>query len=408
MDFLSYDKLVDIAFDKGVMLFAFFLALVAKPLTRKLKVLWFRKKSSRYADIFSGLENDTITVQAGEPYFRFQDIRLHNAPRALILGLPQELHVEFSKKDLLDLVEKGVALDWNNGQCLHFENREKFTDFLSAQLGIPVSDYLPSILTGVARDFISNSNGCLFNGAKYGILKYQISRTNDEREFPILNLYCFDTDYFTDRVLTELWKKVPKDIRQAQTELKKHQVIPFLSCSLGVNCVVVCADDKILITERSARVGLSTSLKHISMNEGLTQTDRDSGGTPSAKLCLLRGLREELGIQEVDILKMEFGDFFLERNHFQFGLTAVVHIAMGSQELRHSVSKDRTLETDAFEFLDLHESNNLIDFLQSSRPQFVPHGYYALLRILLREKPSILRGARDAKSSRGFNIRSAD
>ena len=74
MDFLSYDKLVDIAFDKGVMLFAFFLALVAKPLTRKLKVLWFRKKSSRYADIFSGLENDTITVQAGEPYFRFQDI----------------------------------------------------------------------------------------------------------------------------------------------------------------------------------------------------------------------------------------------------------------------------------------------------------------------------------------------
>lgn len=408
MEFLSYDKLLDIAFDKGVMIVAFALALIAKPLTRKLKVFWFRRKSSLYADIFSDLENDTITVQAGEPYFRFQDICLHNSPRCLILGLPKELHGAFSENELSALVEKGVALDWDDGKCLHFENRESFTDFLSAQLCIPVIDYLPSILKGVAKDFISNSNGCLFNGAKYGILKYQISRTNDEREFPILNLYCFDTDYFTDRVLTELWKRVPKDIRQAQTELKKHQAIPFLSCSLGVNCVVVCADDKILITERSARVGLSTCLKHISMNEGLTQTDRDSGGIPSAKLCLLRGLREELGIQEVDILKMEFGDFFLERNHFQFGLTAVVHVDMGSQELRHSVSKDRTLETDGFEFLDLHESKNLLKFLKSSRAQFVPHGYYTLLRILLRERPSTIRGVREDDCSRRFKIRPTD
>jgi hypothetical protein len=130
------------------------------------------------------------------------------------------------------------------------------------------------------------------------------------------------------------------------------------------------------------------------MNEGLTQTDRDTGDVPSIRLCLLRGLREELGIRETDILKMEIGDFFLERNHFQFGLTSVVHLATGSQELRHAISKDRTLESDSFIFVDFHDTKELLKLLKSSRLEFVPHGYYTLLRILLREQPSIIQKAR--------------
>lgn len=267
-------------------------------------------------------------------------------------------------------------------------------EFLSKQFGVSINEYLQPIIQQVAKDFASSSNGCLFNGDKYGIFDYRISRTNDEKEFPVLNLYCFNTDYFTDRILTELWKALPAGLRQFHSELPNQKAISFLSCSLGINCVVICADDKLLITQRSSRVGLSTSRKHISMNEGLTQTDRDIGDIPSVKLCLLRGLREELGVQETDILKMEIGDFFLERNHFQFGFTAVVHLATGSQELRHAISKDRTLESDSFMFLDFHDTDGLLKFLKKSRPEFVPHGYYTLLRILLREQPSCIRNAR--------------
>lgn len=367
------------------------LDLFIKKIIRKLKIVWFRKKYSYYSDVFLDLEKDTITIQAGVPYLRFQDISIHNTPNDLILGLSKELQADFSDSDLCILLEKGVALDWENERSLHFKNKGEFIDFLSANLGVPVSDYLPSILKSVARDFISSSNGCLFNGAKCGVFNYQISRTNDEKEFPILNLYCFNTDYFTDRVLTELWKKVHKHIGQSQTHLNKHREIAFLSCSLGVNCVVICADGKILITERSSRVGLSPSLKHISMNEGMTTADRDSGGVFSVRLCLLRGLREELGIQDCNIVKMEVCDFFLECNHFQFGFTSVVHLNITSQELRYCVAKDRTLETDSFEFIDLYESKILLDFLNSYRNNFVPHGYYTLLRILLRENPSALR-----------------
>lgn len=395
MDILSSAKLLDIVIDKGaVPILAFCVGFAAKPVIRKLKAYWFRLSASRYADVFSDLEKETITIQSGEPYFRFQDIRLHNTPYKLRLGLTETMRKEFCKAELQVLREQGVCLDCEKCEYLQFKDRTGLFDFLSAQLGISVADILPSIIQRVAKDFSSYSNGCLFNGAKYGILKHRVSRTNDEKEFPILNLYCFETDYFTDRVFTELWKALPVEVRQTHSELSSHQPIAFLSCSLGINCVVVCADDKLLITERSSRVGLSTSRKHISMNEGLTQTDRDTGDIPSVRLCLLRGLREELGVRETDILKMEVGDFFLERNHFQFGLTAVAHVATGSKELRHAISKDRTLESDRFEFLDFHDTNKLLEFLKASRLSFVPHGYYTLLRILLREQPSIIKGVR--------------
>lgn len=395
MDFPSSEKLLDIAIDKGAMpLLALGIGLAAKPVMRKLKAYWFRRTASRYAGVFSDLEKQTITIQSGEPYFRFQDIRLHNTPYMLRLCLPKVLHEQFSLEELEVLREQGICTDGGKGDYLQFEDQDSLIDFLSAHFSASIGDSLPSIILRVAKDFASSSNGCLFNGNKYGVLNYRVSRTNDEKEFPILNLYCFETNYFTDRVFTELWMTLPIDIRQIHSELSNHQPITFLSCSLGINCVVICADDKLLITQRSSRVGLSTSRKHISMNEGLTQTDRDAGDIPSARLCLLRGLREELGVRESDILKIDVGDFFLERNHFQFGFTAVVHLATGSQELRHAISKDRTLESDNFMFLDFHDTKELLKFLQTSKSEFVPHGYYTLLQILLREQPSIIKNAR--------------
>ena len=395
MDFPASLNLLDFAIDKvAIPLLAFVIGLAAKPLIRKLKAYWFRFFASRYATVFKDLESETITIQSGEPYFRFQDIRIHNTPYKLRLGLPKSLHEHFSAEELEVLREQGVGTECESGDCLQFKDQNSLLDFLATQFGVPINEYLPSIIQRIARDFSSSSNGCLFNGKKYGVREWRVSRTNDEKEFPILNLYCFETDYFTDRVLTELWKSLPAEIRQTSSELSSHKPISFLSCSLGINCVAICADDKLLITQRSSRVGLSTSRKHISMNEGLTQTDREAGDIPSARLCLLRGLREELGVQESDVLKMEIGDFFLERNHFQFGLTAVVHLSMGSQELRHAISKDRTLESDSFIFLDFHETKELLKFLQTSRPEFVPHGYYTLLRILLREQPSIIKNTR--------------
>jgi hypothetical protein len=395
MDLPSSAKILDIAIDKGAIpLLAFGVGFALKPTIRKIKAHWFRLTSSRYAAVFSDLEKETLTIQAGEPYFRFQDIRLNNTPYNLKLGIPNKLKEHFSAQELTILKEQDILFDNSSSDYLRFKNHDDLIAFLSDHFGVPIKEYLPPIIQRVAKDFASMSNGCLFNGNKYGILDYRVARTNDEKEFPILNLYCFDTDYFTDRVFTELWKSLPSEVRNKHSELSNQRSVAFLSCSLGINCVVICADDKLLITQRSTRVGLSTNQKHISMNEGLTQTDRDTGDVPSIRLCLLRGLREELGIRETDILKMEIGDFFLERNHFQFGLTSVVHLATGSQELRHAISKDRTLESDSFIFVDFHDTKELLKLLKSSRLEFVPHGYYTLLRILLREQPSIIQKAR--------------
>ena len=394
-ELLSVPKLLDLIIDKGAIpALAFGVGLAAKPVIRRAKAYWFRASAARHAAVFSDLEQQTITIQAGEPYFRFDDIRLHRTPTPLKLTLPGGAQADFDAQELQALQEQGIGWGEAAGSYLHFKDRASLCESLSTRLGADARERLDAACIAVARQFAHGTGGCLFNGSKYGVLDYRIARSNDEKEFPLLNLYCFDTDYYTDRVLTELWRGLDASQRRSHSELANQRSIAFLSCSLGVNCVVICADDKILITQRSARVGLSTSRLHISMNEGLTQTDRDTGDVPSVRLCLLRGLREELGVRESEIRKMEIGDFFLERHHFQFGLTAVVHLACGSQELRHAVSKDRTLESDGFRFLDFHGTRELLAFLKTERGNFVPHGYYTLLRILLREQPGILKGAR--------------
>jgi len=221
-----------------------------------------------------------------------------------------------------------------------------------------------------------------------GRLSYLLSRTNDRREFPQVDLSVSETDYFTDRVLTELWRGLSEKLRDRHSQIGNAARLAFLSCSFGVNCVVITLDGKLVLSVRSSRVGLQGGRLHVSMNEALALSDLDESGVPSLRLCALRGLREELGIDLEQVLRLRAGDIFLERPHFQFGLTAVAHVALTSQELQHAVSRDHALESDGFLFVDLHDRDELRRMLKQERSSFVPHGYFTLLKILQREIPA--------------------
>lgn len=278
---------------------------------------------------------------------------------------------------------------------MSFDGSSSFRD-LSMQTGIYDLEQLIAIHSEqVAKDFITGANGCKFNEAKYGVLDVDVGRRVGKQEKPVVTITTFETDFFTYRVFCSILKELihrEHNISKVSTlsDIKKYNC--FI-CSIGVN-VIVCIDskrynkDELIFTKRSGNTINYQNMFHISVNEGMCYMDYNpSTGRFDIENCLLRGIEEELGIEQGYHLKNQteykYWDLFLSRDTFDFGITCYVKIkGMYFDEIQALIAKDKKFEVDRLEVV-LAEKKDIEEYVK--KRVLVPQGLYTLNSYFIRK-----------------------
>ncbi|MCI5225560.1 MAG: hypothetical protein D3918_02610 [Candidatus Electrothrix sp. AX2] len=248
----------------------------------------------------------------------------------------------------------------------------------------------------VAKQFLDNRNGAFFNKGKYGVLNVKFTQRHGRKEERDLVLEVYRTDYFTHKVMRDVFKTVsarevlPKNLEPH--DLYKYRV--FLT-SFGVNALVMLKDklmgEIIVLSERSilASETKKSNVYHISMNEGLNQEDIDNyENKVRLSNCLERGLWEELGLNnDIYAQKMtsEFHDLFLVTSVFELGISAFVCIKdMDFLELNSiaQIAKDKKLEIGRLLPI-VFQKKEIENFL--SKNEIIPFSKYIISRMCARK-----------------------
>lgn len=244
----------------------------------------------------------------------------------------------------------------------------------------------------VAKSFIKSENGLYFNAKKYGVWSVDFTSKFGKKENRHLRLSLYHTDYFTFKVMQNIFKKISvrEDIVSDITPKKLNKYNLFLN-SFGVNALLLLKDknlgDICIFTERSILASDTnrSNIYHITMNEGLNQEDMDDlDGKVRLSNCLERGLWEELGLNNdyyAQDMTSDFHDLFLVKSSFQLGISASVFIKdMGFDDLysRAEIAKDKKLEVGKLKPVNF-EKKTIEKFLLKN--EFIPYSKYIVARI---------------------------
>jgi hypothetical protein len=216
-------------------------------------------------------------------------------------------------------------------------------------------------IRAIAGQFADRRHGISFNSRLIGVRRFRRTRIGrDER--PYLSLDCYETDYFTFKVMDSLHRQLKQDRLGLTLESFRSdtdiadRLYPFLA-SIGLIFIVIGTDNKIVLSRRSRnldRFGLKGAPIYPSFNEGLSWADHPArqpgfGHVPSIPRCVLRGLDEELGIQEREIDRTRFRLIGFGDVGIGFGVYGFVHVKLTSAEVvtRYS-GPDRGFEAESF------------------------------------------------------------
>ena len=355
---------------------------------------WFRRRVR--SEIFAyRARKDAINVvdlATGDPEFEkrnifTREISSFGEKRCLYINMPEDL------KEKLRTKEKDLG--YMDSQLTEFHEDTSFDGSTSFEDLVEITgiEDLPELIEChrrlVGKKFIDTVEGVLFNGEKYGVFNLRFTRFGEE-ESPGVEIDLFKTDYFTHQVFRSIYH----DLKNRGHEIAAASVDTFLKyrpffTSFGVNCLLICDGGngkEVVLSKRSARVAGGKSRYHITMNEGLSHTDKDPFGKVDIELCFKRGLLEELGIGENIYqlaVKSAFYDFFLEKNNLEIGVSAVFELELDfEKDISPLIARDKQLEVDSFISLPM-KSKDINRFVKEH--DFIPHGLYVFERVLLRK-----------------------
>ncbi|MBR5066725.1 MAG: hypothetical protein IKX08_03660 [Lachnospiraceae bacterium] len=202
-----------------------------------------------------------------------------------------------------------------------------------------------------------------FNGEMYGINELSLDKNGNV----VIDSYI--SDYYTHRVMADIYMEkfaddgsgiVPKirdnkgrrlKIKERLTELSRYHY--YLS-SMGMDILLYLEDeDVILMLKRSKNLFCmqENDMWHMSVNEAVSITDLEdgSGTTISLTKCVVRGIKEELGLSiEPYNPKIVFGDLFLLKRPIEAGITAFIRVkgvSFDMIKICYNAAKDGEFET---------------------------------------------------------------
>jgi hypothetical protein len=348
---------------------------------------------------------NVVDLANGDPEFEKRNIFIREASilgsqKCLFVGMPEGIKNKITTQEVeygyVDTQLSKFSPDTS------FNGKNNFQDLVD----ITGINELPELIEKhkkiVGEMFFESKDGLLFNGEKYGLFNLKFTRFGHD-EKPGVEIDLFKTDYFTHRVFRSIYQELKEKnhpiVHSGISDFLKYK--PFFT-SFGINTLLICegaSGKEIVLSKRSNRVHGSIPKYHISMNEGLSQTDKDPFGKVDLELCFKRGLLEELGINEKLYqygVKASFYDFFLEKNNFEIGVSSVFELNLNFQkDVEPLIARDKHLEVDSFLTISLRNKDIEKFIINNS---FVPHGLYVLERVLLRENISISKITKNAST----------
>ncbi|KEO58379.1 hypothetical protein [Thalassospira permensis] len=353
------------------------------------------KKIKKYREYAK--KTNVLSLENGDPEFAKSNLIVREASH---FGRAKCLYINMPHAHLQELKRREEELQISNDKRSLFQKDQSFDGSANFQdiqqkTGINNLTYLINKHREiVAQKFLASSDGLRFNGEKYGIYDIRFTRFG-ENENPGAEINLFKTDYFTHRVFRSIYHEL---VSQGHV-IKNATADNFLNynaflTSFGINTILICDGEngkEIVLSKRSKRVHGGKSRYHISMNEGLSSTDKDAFGNVDIELCFKRGLLEEIGIDN-NIYRLanrtSFYDFFLEKTNFEVGLTSMIEIDVPfHSNIEPLIARDKAYETDSFKAIPM-KAKILKKF--TAEHEFVPHGLYTLNQVLLREGISLM------------------
>ncbi len=217
-----------------------------------------------------------------------------------------------------------------------------------------------------------------WNGESLGIRGITISRTRSS-ERPFLKIDVYKSDHAAGVASGNAWLTAFDE--NVVTFPSEGEYIPGLGHTVGLNATVVTDDKKLILVRRSVHASSARGGWHISVNEGMLPEDTRGGRLLDARVGLVRGMREELGIDApIDTVLLHTAMFDVRR--YQFGLLGHVDLrgtgitAADIIAARQSgLSKDR-FENSKLECIDW-ELQTVLNKLRE--PDWIAHGWLNLV-----------------------------
>lgn len=257
------------------------------------------------------------------------------------------------------LAEKIAKKGYAKSQFFYIENKSGHKEFICDTLkNIYSLENVYNAILQVQSDIIKDGS-IRFIGDKVGIRGYSFIEKGE------LLLDIYETDHFTFKV----FKKIFKDRRfkgvfqeiicrtnKANEDIKSLLVesLAFLFSSFGVDVIIGGKDaaglKKMLVAARSGSIESDNrSTLHVPVNESFSRTDLvELDQCYSPYHCVLRGIKEELGIPEETCknASVSFHDFAIVSDEGEIGLGCYVDFScvMPLEEARLYPGQDKFLE----------------------------------------------------------------
>ena len=178
---------------------------------------------------------NVVDLATGDPEFTKRNIFSRDVSH---FGEKQCLYIDMPARLKAALREKEKQSGYMDSQCTAFHEDRSFDDGrtfedLAEMTGIAA---LPELIdkhrTLVGEKFVSNADGMIFNGKKYGVYNLRFTRFGEE-ESPGVEVDLFETDYFTHKVFRSIYHELKSEGHEiaranADTFLKYR---PFMTSS---------------------------------------------------------------------------------------------------------------------------------------------------------------------------------
>ncbi|WP_372422254.1 TIR domain-containing protein [Salinarimonas chemoclinalis] len=207
----------------------------------------------------------------------------------------------------------------------------------------------------------------IFNGGKFGV-KQILKRRDPESERHRLDFILYRTDYHTHLIMRHIYNSSRRKAFFIDTFRKDEKMVSPLLTSFGFCLLLFAQHDgrpHVLLTKRSSNVAQPSDvpLWHVSMNEGLSSSDRWSEDF-SALPTVFRGFAEELNLPRSGFARVELLEAILWKAKFEIGILGVAYSTLPMEDIigLAQTAGDRLLEIDDLRILRADE-RTIADFL---------------------------------------------
>lgn len=344
-------------------------------LTRKFAKHFKITRNRKNIQLISNQEFKDINVlYSGIPYYSVENIKtIYEPTNQFFLEFPEEMKTDLHLK--------------TQSEINSFSQKEHFFQDLTIP-GIKdeiVKEAIEKSKQKIAEKFVEREDGLYFNGLKFGLIKtYGFGRTADDQELPQLALHLFETDHFTHRVVSDVFASL-KIKPSMLTVDNLNSSLSWVRTSFGLSILIILKKtNEIIMTRRSPNASFTNGLDliYVSVTESFSDTDFDGyENTADLKLCLERGISEELGIKRHMLVpgSEKFYDTFFETHFYQDGIIASVELKeeYDINDVINLSAKDKQLEIASIFTID-NSINGIETFIDENKEDMQAQTIFAL------------------------------